>query len=48
MNWVGVVDMELLRKQADTLEALTDQDPDEDLVGILMLLDSILKCEQPE
>ena len=45
MSWVGVIDLELLRKQADNLEALTDQYPDEDLVGILMLLDAILKCQ---
>jgi hypothetical protein len=45
MSWVGVLDIELLKQQAKTLGALIDEKYNEDLEGILLLIESILDCD---
>lgn len=45
MSWVGVLDIDLLKQQAKTLEALIDEKYNDDLEGILLLIESILNCD---
>lgn len=44
MSWVGVLDVDLLKQQAKTLEIMIDEKYNEDLEGLLSLIESIIDC----